>query len=47
MIRISSNFSEFIKIPFIIIPANLMPGFGMFFGLFKYIFDKATFKKDN
>ena len=45
-IRISSNLKEFIKIIFIIIPANLLPGFGIFFGFFKFIFDKLTLKKN-
>ena len=45
VIRISSNVSDFIKIPFFIIPANLLPGFGIFFGMFKFIFDKITFNK--
>ena len=46
VVRISKNLYEFIKILFIIIPANVAPGFGMFFGFFKFIFDKITFKKD-
>ena len=43
--RISNNMSDFIKIPFYIIPANLLPGLGIFFGMFKFIFDKITFNK--
>jgi len=44
--RLSNNFNEFVKILFIIIPANLTPGFGMFFGFFKFVFDKITLKKN-
>ena len=47
VVRISSNINDFIKIPFFIIPANLLPGFGIFFGLFKFIFDKFILGKDN
>ena len=45
VIRISRNVSDFIKIPFFIIPANILPGFGIFFGMFKFIFDNITFNK--
>lgn len=46
VVRLAKNLNEFIKILFIIIPANLAPGFGMFFGFFKFVFGKITFKKD-
>lgn len=44
-LRLSSNLYEFIKILSIIIPANLLPGLGMFLGFFKFIFDKIILKK--
>ena len=33
--RVSKNLADFVKIPFFIIPANLLPGFGILFGFFK------------
>ena len=46
VVRLSSNFSEGIKILLVIIQANLLPGFGMLLGFFKLIFDKITFRKN-
>jgi len=46
-LRLSSNINEFFKIILVIIPANLVPGFGMFFGFFKFIFDRIFLKKIN
>ena len=43
--RISKSINDFFKIPFFIIPANLLPGFGILFGFFKLIFEKITFSK--
>lgn len=45
--RISKNLTDFVKIPFFIIPANLLPGFGILFGFFKLILEKITFSKTN
>jgi len=45
-IRLSTNLNEFIKIPFYMIPASLVPGFGIFLGFFKFIFDKLSLKKN-
>ena len=45
--RVSKNLADFVKIPFFIIPANLLPGFGILFGFFKLILEKITFSKTN
>jgi len=45
-LRLCDDLLEFFKILFVIIPANLLPGFGMLFGFFKFVFDKITFKKN-
>ena len=46
VIRLSSNLREGIKMLLVIVKANLLPGFGMFLGLFKFIFDKIILKKN-
>jgi GT2 family glycosyltransferase len=45
-LRLSKNIKELFKIPFYLIPASLVPGFGIFLGFFKMIINKLTFKNN-
>jgi len=44
-LRLSTNIKEIFKIPFYLVPASLVPGFGIFFGFFRFIISKLNFKK--